>query len=104
MLVRVQPTQLKGLEMFGSFKFRSKNCGISKRPCLYLNTGDWRSGSALPSHADGHWFKSDISHINTQRNMKILWKTYELDVNLVIENWKVTHQKQFLADALIWQL
>jgi hypothetical protein len=36
--------------------------------------------------------------------MKILWKTYELDVNLVIENWRDDHQKQFLVDALIWQL
>jgi hypothetical protein len=24
--------------------------------------------------------------INTQRNMKILWKTYELDVNVAIRN------------------
>ena len=32
--------------------------------------GDWRSGSAAALHADGRWFKSDISHLCIYNNMK----------------------------------
>ena len=27
-----------------------------------VGTGDWRSGSALPSHGRGHWFEPSIAH------------------------------------------
>ncbi len=27
-----------------------------------IRSGDWRSGSALPSHGRGHWFDPSIAH------------------------------------------
>ncbi|GEM_PF-2234320 len=43
-------------------------CGALRRSCNLLQVrsggheGDWRSGSALPSHGRGHWFDPSIAH------------------------------------------
>ena len=41
-------------------------------------TGDWRSGSAAALHADGHWFKSDISHLINKNKKSIMEKLFKL--------------------------
>jgi hypothetical protein len=80
--------ELEGLEMSDSFKLKVRKV-----------KGEWEVGDTSETH-DGYltclkiykkcllWLSSSIFHKDYKysKNMKILWKTYELDVSPAIKN------------------